>query len=425
MTETRDSGAPWLGSVPASWEVLPAKRLFWNPREREREDDELLTPSQKFGVLPQEEFMRVSGSRVVMANSDSGSGVHVEEGDFISHLRSFQGGLEYSGYTGKVSPAYTVLRPSRQINPGYYKHLFKSSMYVQALQTTTDQLRDGQSIRYQQFGQIPLPLPPLDEQRRIADHLDREIEKIDALVAQLGALRESVQARFYRFVRSLVFGESVKNRSKAGSNFEAAGGVPENWIIDKASRLFRASKGTRGAELTVNYCAENEGDFPVFSGQTERDGVMGFIDSYEFDSGKDEWLFTTTVGAKAMSLRRVQGRFSLSQNCMIIRNQKPDRINTGFAFHYLSVLFALKRNELSEHMQASFRMGDLYEMWLMFPGLEEQKKIVQIADAEAESTARIWSLIDAVKKLLLERKQTLVTQFVTGLGGTSGDGPAQ
>lgn len=344
----------------------------------------------------------------------------------MNKMKAWQGSIAISEHRGIVSPAYFVFEVSKSVYSRYIHFLMRSAPLVAAYNRISKGVRVGQwDLEPQEFRKIPILLPPLEEQRRIAAHLDREIQQIDVLLTQLGAIRASGQARFYRSVRSLVFGESVKNRSKAGSNFEAAGGVPENWIIDKASRLFRASKGTRGAELTVNYCAENEGDFPVFSGQTERDGVMGFIDSYEFDSGKDEWLFTTTVGAKAMSLRRVQGRFSLSQNCMIIRNQKPDRINTGFAFHYLSVLFALKRNELSEHMQASFRMGDLYEMWLMFPGLEEQKKIVQIADAEAESTARIRSLIDAVKKLLLERKQTLVTQFVTGLGGTSGDGPAQ
>ncbi|MEJ1091526.1 restriction endonuclease subunit S [Microbacterium istanbulense] len=128
--------------------------------------------------------MQITGNKVVLNLTGADNMRHVEAGDFVSHLRSFQGGLEYAGITGKVSAAYTVLQPKAAIDSRFFCYVFKSALYVQALQTTTDQLRDGQSIRYPQFSQIPLPQPSLDEQRAIADYLDRETAQIDAFIAK-------------------------------------------------------------------------------------------------------------------------------------------------------------------------------------------------------------------------------------------------
>lgn len=186
MRELRDSGVSWLGDVPEDWDVVPARAIFGERKQRCGADDVHLTPSQKFGVLPQADYMQITGSKVVLNVSGADTMRHVEEGDFISHLRSFQGGLEYAGMGGKVSAAYTVLMPKVEIDPTYFKYLFKCDLYVQALQTTTDQLRDGQSIRFTQFSSIPLPKPPLVEQQAIAEYLDWETARLDALIAVLG-----------------------------------------------------------------------------------------------------------------------------------------------------------------------------------------------------------------------------------------------
>lgn len=420
--------ATWLGSRPETWAVARFKQLFefvGSPREGEVP----LLSLTRNGIVERDS----SSNEGQLASSYEDYPV-VEEGTFVLNPMDLVGGwVARSRMSGRVSGAYFSFRlragavQAGHI-PSFFEHVFQAYFRERIFEPFGVGVGRSESgggrwtLNRETLKHFPVPVPPPEDQRIIAEHLDREIRQIDDLYQQLGELRESVQERFARVVRSLVLGESIKNRLNVSPKFGPVEGIPANWNFDKASRLFRASKGTRGALLTAEYCAQNEGDFPVFSGQTERDGVMGFIDSYEFDSGEDELLFTTTVGAKAMSLRRVGGRFSLSQNCMIIQNRKPEQIDIGFAFHYLSTLFAYKREELSEHMQASFRMGDFYEMWLMFPELEEQKKISRAADAEAKKVADLFSVIDGVKKLLLERKRTVVTEHVLGLEGNTSDG---
>ena len=80
--------------------------------ELERKDDIHLTPSQTYGVIPQEDFIKLSGTKPTLKLSETSKMRHVEPGDFIIHLRSFQGGLELIRFQGKVSGSII-----RLINP--------------------------------------------------------------------------------------------------------------------------------------------------------------------------------------------------------------------------------------------------------------------------------------------------------------------
>ena len=201
------TGLGWLPTIPDHWEICRAKELFSERSERNTADDVHLTPSQNYGVLPQSEYMEITGSRVVLNLTAQDNMKHVEAGDFISHLRSFQGGLERTEMSGKVSTAYTVLQPSPKVHGPYFKHLMKSGLYVQALRSSTNQLRDGQSIRYKEIRAIPLPLPPMDEQVRIAEHIEQESARIDSLTARSERLIELSHERRSALITAAVTGQ--------------------------------------------------------------------------------------------------------------------------------------------------------------------------------------------------------------------------
>src|SRR5262249_39378609 len=61
----KDSGVEWLGQIPAHWGVIQSRRVFKVRNEPALESDEQLTASQKYGMLPQTEFMELEGRRVV------------------------------------------------------------------------------------------------------------------------------------------------------------------------------------------------------------------------------------------------------------------------------------------------------------------------------------------------------------------------
>ena len=85
-------------------------------------------------------------------------------------------------------------------------------------------------------------------------------------------------------------------REMKHSGIEWAGDVPKHWQYIKLKSYYAFEKGKKAQLYTVDYIGSHEGEYPVYSGQTENDGVLGRIDTYDYDV--DECLFSTTVGAK-------------------------------------------------------------------------------------------------------------------------------
>lgn len=209
----KDSGIDWVGVGPATWTPVSAKATFMRSTEFERAGDVHLTPSQLFGVLPQEEFIAVSGVKPTLKLSDSGKMKHVNPGDFIIHLRSFQGGLEYSEYQGKVSAAYTVITPRNDqlVDRSFFRWLFKSTAFIKNLSSMTNQLRDGQSINFKTFSRTSYLLPPLVEQQQIAAFLNEKTVEIDSAIS--GIKRQIELLRRYR---KQVINDAVTGKVRVG-----------------------------------------------------------------------------------------------------------------------------------------------------------------------------------------------------------------
>lgn len=198
----KDSGVEWVKTIPNNWDMVYPKALFAQRKDRALPTDEQLTASQQYGIMNQQEYMRVTGSRVVVVEKDFSILKHVSKGDFVISMRSFQGGLEYSEVEGCISSAYVMLKPnSEKVFPKYYRWLLKSSLYINSLQSTSDLIRDGQAMRFANFIKIWLPCPPFEEQQQIASYLDDVCPKIDSLIA----IKQSKIEKLNQYKRSLIY----------------------------------------------------------------------------------------------------------------------------------------------------------------------------------------------------------------------------
>ena len=205
---TKDSGVEWLGKVPVGWQVRYPKFLFAARKERARDDDVMLTASQHHGMIPQQKFMERESYTPVVVEKGHDILKHVEPGDFVISMRSFQGGLEYSPIRGKMSSAYLALYPvSKETNSDYYRWLFKCQGYIQALQTTTNLVRDGQALRYSNFLKVWIPVPPVDEQAHIADYLDAKCAEIDRAINGKQSIIEDLKAYKQSLIYEVVTGK--------------------------------------------------------------------------------------------------------------------------------------------------------------------------------------------------------------------------
>src|SRR5699024_7504933 len=168
-------------------EVVPSNLFFYNSSEKINADTnervEQLTASQKYGVISQRKYMELETQTPVQKqNLDDLK--RVNKNDFVISLRSFEGGIEIAQESGGITPAYTVIKEkTNKTKSRYYKYLFKSNMYIQALRSTVlDTIRDGKSIKYSHFSMVPIVLPPVKEQEKIAEKLNELNVSLDKIV---------------------------------------------------------------------------------------------------------------------------------------------------------------------------------------------------------------------------------------------------
>lgn len=200
----KDSGIEWIGKIPEGWDSIKAKYLFKQRNSRGNTIDlQLLSPSQKFGVIPQSKLEELTTQKVVKLNEKVNLAElkTIHKGDFCISLRSFQGGFEYSKYEGVVSPAYQVFYSIVSCCNGYYRYLFKEKSFIEKMNSFTMSLRDGKNIAFEDFANSEMPVPSLPEQKAIASYLDEKCSEIDATIAEKQKQLETLE----EYKKSLIF----------------------------------------------------------------------------------------------------------------------------------------------------------------------------------------------------------------------------
>lgn len=410
----KPSGKSWLGRVPEAWMILPNRALFGEIKDRGHESEEMLSVLISRGVIRQSALIEDS-SKKDGSNQDRSKYKLVVPGDIVyNKMRAWQGAIGASELRGIVSPAYVVIR-SRAVESDsrYFHYLFRTPSFAAEAQRWSYGITSDQwSLRPEQFKEIYCCVPPISEQKDIVaflDHADRQIQRyIRAKRKLIALLNEQKQATIDRAV-SRGLDPSVRLKP---SGLEWLGDVPENWEVKKLRFLFRYVKGRRAGDLTNEYIGKNPGSYPVYSGQTEDQGIMGYIDSYEFDFSSPV-IFVSTVGARAMSTRLVHGRFSLSQNCALIIPRTSD-VHPLFYENVFQRLFANERASISLIMQPSLRFSDLNRFYVPHPPVTEQAEIARyLAHASGDLDRAVTSATREIG-LLQEFRTRLICDVVTG-----------
>lgn len=412
----QDSGVEWLGEVPEGWGIVPVKAVATCNDEVLNDDTDPEWEIEYLEISGVDAFAGITEtSKVPFGGAASRARRRVKDGDILvstvrTYLRAIAQVIE-PPENMIASTGFAVLRP-RSVASKYLGYLFRSEILIGKIIARSVGV-SYPAINASDIMGLPIPLPPLPEQTAIAAFLDRETAKIDGLVAEqrrlIDLLREKRQAVISHAVtRGLNAAAPLKP-----SGIDWLGDVPEGWEVIKLAALFRASKGPRGQTLTKEYCGQFPGEYPVYSGQTDNLGVMGSIEDFDFDAGDEGVLFSTTVGAKAMTVSHILGKFSLSQNCMII-SPISEEVRPRFFFHHFQPLFAYCRSQIPDHMQPSFRMSDLYQFKIALPPKSEQEAIASTLDALSTEFDALTTTAESAIALLQERRAALISAAVTG-----------
>lgn len=155
--------------------VYSYRQLFCviNERNKTLAFTNVLSASQELGMV---ERSNINIDIKFEPNSIVGYKI-VRNGDYVVHLRSFQGGFAFSDKTGVCSPAYTILRPNDLVEYGYLSYYFTSKPFIKSLKLVTYGIRDGRSINVDEWLDMTITLPSINEQSRIVATINAIDEK--------------------------------------------------------------------------------------------------------------------------------------------------------------------------------------------------------------------------------------------------------
>lgn len=175
----RDSGIPWLGKIPEHWKVERARWLFQERDVRsETGEEELLTVSHITGVTPRTE------KDVNMFEAETKEGYKIcFPGDLvINTLWAWMGAMGVAPLKGIVSPSYHVYAIGTRYNSSYIDSLVRLPIFAQEVIRYSKGVWTSRLRLYPEgFFEIYLPVPPLNEQQAIVEHISRETAKINAV----------------------------------------------------------------------------------------------------------------------------------------------------------------------------------------------------------------------------------------------------
>lgn len=158
------------------WKKVKADSIFKTFNEKNRPDLPVLSATQDRGMVTRESI----GYNIFHDTSNEATYKHILPGQFVIHLRSFQGGFAHSEIEGIASPAYTIIdfKNKDLYHDYYWRYVFMSKEFIKRLELITYGIRDGRSISYDEFKEMSFLVPSKEEQIKIASYLknlDRQI----------------------------------------------------------------------------------------------------------------------------------------------------------------------------------------------------------------------------------------------------------
>jgi len=188
------------------------------------------------------------------------------------------------------------------------------------------------------------------------------------------------------------------------SGVEWIGEIPEHWDLATVGRLNNLGRGRVISALEIGV---NGGDYPVYSSQTENDGIMGYLNTYDFEGAYVTW---TTDGANAGTVFYREGKFNCTNVCGTMRPKNWEQIDLKYLPYFLNLgtKFSVRLDinpKLMNNMMAKIP--------LVIPPKSEQTAIANYLD---DKTVQIDSLIEKKRKLielLKEERAAIINEAVT------------
>lgn len=411
----KNSGVEWLGEIPIHWEIVRLGSKFIERKEKVSDKDFKPLSVTKTGVVPQLDSA---------AKTDDGDNRKlVRKDDFVINSRSDRKGSSgLSKFEGSVSLINIVLKPL-DINLEYSNFMLKCNGFIEEF------YRNGHGIvadlwttRFWDMKSIMLPIPPKDEQEKIALYLDEKIAKIDASISGKEKFIELLKEQKQIIINDAVTKGLNKNAKFKNSGVEWLGQIPSHWEVIRLGSLGIFSKG--------NGISRNE---------LVADGIPAILygdiyTKYNYQAIEIKNFISTETSLKAVKISEndilLTGSGETKDDigkCVVFKGKeafaggdiiifKQDKNNSTFLAYSLNSSYSIMqktimaKGEIIVHIYSSM----LKELLLPLPPKSEQEKIVEYIENKISKIDKLINLEQECIKSLKEYKASLIDSVVTG-----------
>ncbi len=414
MSYSKDNLA-WLGTIPDHWQVSKLRQILSPFSEKNHPDMPLLSVVREKGVIIRNVESKEENHNYVP--DDLSNYKLVKQGQFtMNKMKAWQGSYGVSKYDGIVSPAYFVFNLKCDINRDFFNAAIRSKAYVNYFGQASDGIRVGQwDLSMARMKDIPLLVPPREEQDQIVRFLDWKVSSINKLInikkkeiKAIDALKRSTVS--HAITRGLTADAPMKY-----SGVKWLGDIPQRWYTVPLYAIAQVK--------SINNCI----DLPLMSVYLDA-GVVPFVEREE--------KRTNATSKDLTNYQRVDpGDF-------VLNNQQAWRGSVGVSFHSgivspAYIVLSLNNTLDSHYANYLFRSRCMVDQYLVIsrgvgsiqrnlywsalkrvvvpiPSKKEQMEIVEYLDGlNNKFDATIKKLTEEVA-VLEEYKNKIIADTVTG-----------
>lgn len=406
MRKLKESGIEWVGIIPDDWTVGRIGRLYY-PRNQKVSDMDYppLSVTNK-GILPQLETAAKSNAHDERKL--------VKAGDFAINSRSDRrGSCGISPYDGSVSLINTILAPNTEMEPQYFDWLFHTVQFGDEFYKWGHGIVDDLwTTGWQDMKRILIPLPPLEEQKRIASYLNLKCAEIDSIISDVQMQIKTLEL----YKRSIVIENITKGLHREvefkDSGIQWVGRIPAHWSIIRGKYILSYLQKPVHVDDSVITCFR-DGEVTLRSKRREDGFTMSNKEiGYQGIDEGDLVVHGMDGFAGAIGISDSRGKASPVLNVLDTKQNKRYIMYYLRSMAYSDVFLALATG--IRVRSCDLRWSKLAELAYPVPPLDEQMAIVDYIDGVIEKTDAVIVDKKAQIETLESYKKSIIFEYVTG-----------
>lgn len=405
----RDSGIPWIGKIPAHWNILRGKNILMLLERPVQEGDDIITCFRD-GEVTLRKNRREEGFTVSMKEIGYQG---VEPGDLVVHgMDGFAGAIGVSDSRGKATPVLNVMDSKE--NKRYLMYYLRAAAYKDVFMSLSTGIRVRScDLRWNKLSVFPFLIPDISEQDSIVTYIDSQIKRVDDIISKAKASIEEYKAWKASIIYEAVTKGLDPSVEMKDSGVEWIGKIPSNWTTKSIKYVMQESK-----ERTATGTEE-------MLSVTQKYGIIKSSDATISNpsTSTEDWRIVHIGDIVFNKYKAHSGVFFVSPlEGIVTFNYCVYRCFPDNCAKYFEYQFKTPRciGEFITHMKgvgdsiSPLYTTELYKIKVIVPPIEEQLRIVEYLNIQCSKIDAIISEKESLVADLESYKKSLIFEVVTG-----------